>query len=213
MSPIEFHFDFGSPNCYLVHAVVPAVEERTGVRFAYVPVLLGGIFKLTNNQSPMTAFAAVPSKLAYERLELSRFVRRHGIGRYRFNPHFPVNTVLAMRVAIAAEMDGLLAPTADAVFRAMWEDGLKMDDPAVVRTALDAAGLDGTRLLARTQEPAVKDRLLANTQRSVERGAFGAPTFFLGDDMYFGKDRLRDLEDAILQQQGPRQERLTGQAS
>ena len=212
MAPIEFHFDFGSPNCYLARAVVPAIEQRTGTGFTYVPVLLGGIFKMTNNQSPMTAFAAVPSKMAYQQLETDRFVRRHGIGRYAFNPHFPVNTVLAMRVAVAADMEGLLSPAMDAVFRAMWEDQLKMDDPAVVRAALDAAGLDGTRLLSRTQEPAVKDRLLANTRRSVERGAFGAPTFFLGDEMFFGKDRLRDLEEAVIRQQGPRQDGLAGQA-
>ena len=199
MPAIEFLFDFGSPNCYLARAVIPAIEQRTGAAFIYVPVLLGGIFKLTHNQSPATAFAAIPSKLAYQRLETSRFIRRHAIDRYQHNPHFPVNTVLIMRVAVAAERDGLLPPTLDAVFGAMWEDGLKMDDPAVVHAALDTAGLDGARLLARSQDQDVKDHLLHNTQRSVERGVFGAPTFFLGDDMFFGKDRLRDLEDAIVQ--------------
>ncbi len=207
--PVQFHFDFGSPNAYLSHAVIPEIEQRTGVRFDYVPVLLGGVFKLTNNQSPVTAYAAIPNKLAYQRLEMDRFVRRHGIARFRFNPHFPVNTLLAMRGAVAAELDGVLRPYVDAMFRAMWEDGRKLDDPAEAGAVLDAAGLDGTRLLARTQEPEVKERLLRNTGQSVERGAFGSPTFFVGptslvgEEMFFGKDRLRDVEEAVMQTPRP----------
>ena len=199
MVPVEFHFDFGSPNAYLSHAVIPEIERRTGARFAYVPVLLGGIFKLTNNQSPMTAFSGVRNKLAYQRLEMRRFVRRHGIERFRLNPHFPVNTLLVMRGAVAAEQEDVFRPYVDAVFRAMWEDGRKMDDPEIARAALDDAGLDGARLLARTQEAGVKERLVLNTERSVERGAFGAPTFFVGDEMFFGKDRLGEVEEAIVQ--------------
>lgn len=197
---VEFHFDFGSPNAYLAHVVIPAIEQRTGARFTYVPVLLGGIFKLTNNQSPVTAFGAIRNKLEYQELETQRFVRRHGIDRFRLNPHFPVNTLLVMRSAVAAELEGAFRPYVAAVFRAMWEEGRKMDDPEVARAALDEAGLDGARLLARTQEQEVKDRLLRNTERSVKRGAFGAPTFFVGDEMFFGKDRLREVEEAIVQQ-------------
>ena len=196
---VEFHFDFGSPNAYLAHAVLPAIERRTGARFAHIPVLLGGIFKLTNNQSPVTAFAGVRNKLEYEQLEMQRFIRRHGIERFQPNPHFPVNTLLVMRGAVAAELEGVFQAYVDAVFRAMWEEGRKMDDPAVARAALDEAGLDAARLLARTQEQEVKDRLLRNTERSAERGAFGAPTFFVADEMFFGKDRLRDVEEAIMQ--------------
>jgi len=196
---VQFHFDFGSPNAYLCHAVIPAIEGRTGVRFDYVPVLLGGIFKLTNNQSPVTAFAGIPNKMAYQRLEMDRFIRRHGIDRFRSNPHFPVNTLLAMRGAVAAELEGVLKPYVTAMFRAMWEDGRKMDDPAVAGAVLDGAGLDGARLLARTQEPEVKEHLLRNTGRSVERGAFGSPTLFVGDEMFFGKDRLQEVEEAVMQ--------------
>ena len=199
MVPVEFHFDFGSPNAYLSHAVIPEIERRTGARFAYVPVLLGGIFKLTSNQSPMTAFRGVRNKLEYQQLEMRRFVRRHGIDRFRPNPHFPVNTLLVMRGAVAAEQEDVFRPYVDAVFRAMWEDGRKMDDPEIARAALDDAGLDGARLLARTQEAGVKERLVLNTERSVERGAFGAPTFFVGDEMFFGKDRLGEVEEAIVQ--------------
>ena len=194
----EFYFDFGSPNAYLAYRVLPAIEARTGTRFLHVPVLLGGIFKATNNQSPVQAFAHVPSKLAYEQLEMQRFIARHGLGEFQMNPHFPVNTLLIMRGAVAADLDGRLAPYEEAVFRHMWADPKKMDDPEVVRAALDASGLDGARLLARTQDADVKQTLLAATERAVARGVFGLPAFFVGDAMYFGKDRLRDGEEEIL---------------
>lgn len=199
MPQVEFYFDVGSPNAYLCHAVIPAIEQRTGARFIYVPVLLGGVFKLTNNQSPMTAFAGIPSKMAYQQLEMDRFIRRHEIERFQPNPHFPVNTLLVMRGAVAAEAEGVLQPYVNAVFRAMWEDGCKMDDPAVAGAVLDRAGLDGARLLTRTQEPEVKEHLLRNTAQAVERGVFGSPTFFVGEEMFFGKDRLREVEEAIVQ--------------
>jgi 2-hydroxychromene-2-carboxylate isomerase len=198
MPIVEFHFDFGSPNAYLAHLVIPEVEKRTGARFEYMPVLLGGVFKLTNNRSPMEAFQGVKNKLEYQRLETQRFIRRHGITRFAMNPFFPVNTLMIMRGAVAAQMEGVLDRYVDAVFRHMWAEPKKMDDPAVARAALEESGLDGARLIAMTQEPAVKDRLLANTQKSVERGAFGSPTFFVGEEIFFGKDRLREVEEEIL---------------
>lgn len=199
MTPrVEFHFDFGSPNAYFSHKLIPGIEQRTGARFAYVPILLGGVFKLTGNVAPMVAFKDVKGKLAYQKLETLRFIRKHGLSRFRMNPHFPVNTVQVMRGAVAAEMDGQLAKYVDAVFRLMWEDEKKMDDPEVIRASLDAAGLDGTRTLARIQEQEVKDKLLKNTEASVARGAFGAPTFFVGEEMFFGKDKLRDVEEEIV---------------
>ena len=197
---VEFLFDFGSPNAYLSHRVVPAIEVRTGARFVYTPVLLGGIFKLTNNQSPIVAFANVKNKLDYEMLETRRFVARHKLDAFTFNPHFPVNTLQIMRGAVAAEAEGVLAAYVEAVFQHMWERPKKMDDPEVIRAALTESGLDTERLLARTQDPRVKDALAANTQRAVERGAFGVPTFFVGKEMYFGKDRLRDVEEELARQ-------------
>ncbi|HUC47447.1 MAG TPA: 2-hydroxychromene-2-carboxylate isomerase [Hyphomicrobiaceae bacterium] len=197
MPKVEFHFDFGSPNAYFAHAIIPAIETRTGATFNYVPVLLGGVFKLTNNQAPMVQFKDIKNKLEYQRLETQRFVKKHGLNRFRMNPHFPVNTVQIMRGAVAAEMDGRLAAYVDAVFRHMWEEGKKMDDPEMIRAALDASGLDGTRTLQRIQDPAVKDRLLKNTEGSVARGTFGSPTFFVGEEMFFGKDRLGDVEQEI----------------
>jgi 2-hydroxychromene-2-carboxylate isomerase len=150
------------------------------------------------NRAPMEAFRGVKNKLEYQRAEMRRFIRRHGITRFAMNPFFPVNTLMIMRGAVAAQMEGVFARYVEEVFRHMWAEPKKMDDPAVARAALEESALDGARLLAMTQEPAVKDRLLANTQRSVERGAFGSPTFFVGDEMFFGKDRLRDVEEEIL---------------
>ena len=198
MPHVEFHFDFASPNAYLAHLLIPEIEKRTGTPFDYVPVLLGGVFKLTNNRSPMESFQGVKNKLEYQRMETRRFIRRHGITRFAMNPFFPVNSLMIMRGAVAAQMEGVFARYVDEVFRHMWAEPKKMDDPAVARAALEESGLDGARLIAMTQEPAVKDRLLANTQKSVERGAFGSPIFFVGDEMFFGKDRLRDVEEEIL---------------
>jgi 2-hydroxychromene-2-carboxylate isomerase len=194
---VEFHFDFGSPNAYLAHRVIPEIERRTGAAFRYVPVLLGGVFKATNNRSPGEAFAGIRNKLEYERLETERFLRRHGITEFNRNPFFPVNTLRIMRGAAAAGLDGGLAPYVNAVFHNMWEQPKKMDEPDVIRTALDQSGLDGAAMLARIEDPAVKRRLIENTEASVARGTFGSPTFFIGEDLWFGKDRLRDVEDAI----------------
>ena len=195
---VEFLFDFGSPNAYLAHKVLPAIEARTGARFTYVPVLLGGLFKATGNRSPMEAFAGIPAKLAYEALERDRFVKRHGLTRFAPNPHFPVNTLAIMRGAVAAQTLRVFAPYVEAVFAAMWEEGRKMDDPGVIAQALTAAKLPAERLMALGQERAIKDELVANTSGAVERGVFGSPSFLVGDALYFGKDRLDDVEAAIV---------------
>jgi len=198
MAKVEFHFDFGSPNAYLAHLVVPEMERRTGVKFEYVPVLLGGVFKMTNNRSPAESMAGIKNRLEYEQLERQRFIRRHDITQFTWNPFFPVNTLLIMRGAVAAQLEGVFARYVEAVFKAVWADQKKMDDAEVVRDVLNQSGLNADTLLARTQQPDVKDRLLKNTQESVARGAFGAPTFFVGDEIFFGKDRLRDIEEEIV---------------
>lgn len=197
MPKVEFHFDFGSPNAYFAHRVIPQIEQRTGATFEYVPILLGGVFKLSNNQPPMVQFKDIKAKSDYMKLEIVRFIKKHKLAKFRMNPNFPVNTVQIMRGAVAAGMDGQLAKYVEAVFRAMWEDGLKMDDPEVIRSALDAAGLDGARTLARIQDQEVKDKLLKNTEATVARGTFGAPTFFVGKEIFFGKDKLADVEEEI----------------
>jgi 2-hydroxychromene-2-carboxylate isomerase len=197
MNTIQFHFDFGSPNAYLSHLVIPAIEKRTGATFVYVPVLLGGIFKLTNNRSPVEAYAGIRNKLEYQRIETERFVRRHSITRYQFNPFFPINTLTLMRGAVAAQKLNAFAPYVACVFDNMWAEPKKMDDPLVFSAALQAGGLDPQRILELTQDPAVKSELIANTEASVQRGTFGIPTFFVGNEIYFGKDRLGEVEEAI----------------
>jgi len=198
MAKVEFHFDFGSPNAYLAHLVVPEIERRTGVRFEYIPILLGGVFKLTNNQSPAEKLSGIKNRLPYEQLETQRFIRRHGITEFTFNPFFPVNTLLLMRGAVAAQLEGVFERYVDEMFRYMWATPKDMDDPEVVRAALEESGFNAAALLARSQELEVKDRLLKNTRASVERGTFGSPTFFVGNEIFFGKDRLRDVEEEIV---------------
>lgn len=194
---IEFIFDFGSPNAYLVHKVLPEIVARTGALIDYVPCLLGGIFKSTNNRSPLQAYAQIPAKMAYEQLEMQRFITRHDLSAFRFNPHFPVNTLLLMRGAIVAQNQGALADYCAAAFQSMWEDGQKMDDPQIMAKVLTAAGLNGAALVDGTNDPRVKAQLIRNTESAVERGAFGIPTIFVGNQMFFGKERLGQVEECI----------------
>lgn len=197
MPKVEFLFDFGSPNAYLSHLVIPAIEKRQGVTFDYVPVLLGGVFKLTNNRSPAESNADIRNKPEYQNLETERFIRRHGITRYKMNPHFPVNTLAIMRGAVAARKLGIFERYVDEVYRHMWAEPRKLDDPAILRAALLESNLPADRLFELVQTQEVKDELTAETRRAVERGTFGSPTFFVDDAIYFGKDRLRDVEEAI----------------
>lgn len=199
---VQFLFDFGSPNAYLCHRVIPAIEARTGVPFVYQPILLGGLFKLANNRSPAEAFADIPNKRAYDRLEVDRFVARHGLANYRFNPFFPINTLQLMRGAVAAQKLDCFAPYVEAVYVAMWERGLDMGQAAVVTATLEEAGLPAAQLLATAQDADVKAQLLANTNEAHARGAFGSPSFLVGDELFFGKDRLREVEEEIVRQRG-----------
>jgi 2-hydroxychromene-2-carboxylate isomerase len=202
---VDFLFDFGSPNAYLADLVIPGIEQRTGVKFDYIPVLLGGIFKATNNRSPAETLADIPVKMAYQRLETERFLRKHNITSFRQNPFFPVNTLMLMRGAIAAQREGLFEPYFRAAYHHMWEEPKKMDDLETFRDAFRSSGIDIDRLIARAQQDDVKKALIDNTNAAVARGAFGSPTFFVGDQMFFGKDQLRDVEDEIVaQQQGRR---------
>lgn len=200
MTPsVEFHFDFGSPNAYLCHLVLPALEARTGVTVRYVPILLGGVFKATGNVSPAVSLRGIKNKGEYQALEMQRFLAAHGIESFRPNPFFPVNTLQIMRGAIVAEREGCFERYVDEVYRHMWAEPKKMDEAEVIEAALHESGLPAEQILAGTREPDVKAALLANTQAAVDRGVFGSPSFFVDDDLYFGKDRLRDVEEAILQ--------------
>ena len=200
---VEFMFDFGSPNAYLAEKVIPKIESRTGVKFAYVPVLLGGIYKLTNNRSPAEYLVGIKNKPEFMELETERFIRRHDITTFRKNPFFPVNTLQLMRGAVAAQFEGVFEPYFRAAYHHMWEEPKKMDDPQVAREAFMSSNIDFDRLFARAQQQDVKDRLLKLTQDAVDRGAFGSPTFFVGKEMFFGKDQLRDVEEAIIAANAP----------
>ncbi|MGP9814059.1 2-hydroxychromene-2-carboxylate isomerase [Rhodopseudomonas sp. NSM] len=191
----QFLFDFGSPNAFLSHRAIPAIERRIGVKFDYVPVLLGGIFKATNNRSPAETLAGIRNKSEFMALETERFLKRFDVAPYVWNPNFPVNTLNLMRAAVAAQLEGVFAQYAEAAFHHMWVEPKKMDDPQIAAQALASSGLDAAKLFARAQEPEVKAKLIANTEDAVARGAFGSPTFFVGSEMFFGKEQLRDVEE------------------
>ena len=195
---VDFIFDFASPNGYLVHHAIPEIEARTGAQFIYKPCLLGGIFKLTNNQAPMIAFGDIPKKMAYDGIEMERFIARHNLTNFKMNPHFPIITLQLMRAATAAEGDGYLMDFINAMLPCVWEKGLKMDDPEVIRAAFIEAGFDADKLFEQMGSDEVKGRLMANTQDAVDRGAFGVPTFFVGDEIFFGKERLGQVEEMLL---------------
>ncbi|MEY3635287.1 MAG: hypothetical protein RLZZ61_1697 [Pseudomonadota bacterium] len=190
---VEFLFDFGGPNSYLAYKMLPGLCARTGAEIVYVPILLGGLFKLTNNQAPMMRYAETPAKQKYEMLEFQRFVKAHGIP-FNMNPRFPLNTLYVMRGAVAAQRLNCLVPYVDAVMTAMWYDRADVGDLNVVRDVLDKAGLDSVALLALAENPEVKAELMANTEAAAKRGAFGVPTFFVGDEMFWGKERLGQIE-------------------
>jgi 2-hydroxychromene-2-carboxylate isomerase len=190
-------FDFGSPNAFLSHEAIPAIEKRTNVKFEYVPILLGGIFKATNNKSPAETLAGVKNKREFHVLETERFVKRFHVQPYVWNPFFPVNTLNLMRAAIAAQLEGVFEKYVEAAFHHMWREPKKMDDLEAAAKALTSSGLDGAKLLARAQEAEVKAKLIANTQDAVDRGAFGSPTFFVGKEMFFGKEQLREVEEMV----------------
>ena len=197
---VEFQFDFGSPNAYLAELVLPQVEKRTGVKFDYVPVLLGGVYKATNNMSPFESLRGIRNKPEYQALETRRFIQRHNITTFKSNPFFPVNTLMLMRGAVAAQFENMFEPYFRAAYHHMWEDPKKMDDPEIFNAAFASSGIDIDRLIARAQRDDVKKKLIENTNAAVDRGAFGSPTFFVGTEMFFGKDQLRDVEESIVEQ-------------
>ena len=197
---VEFLFDFGSPNAYLAELVLPGIEWRTGVKFEYVPVLLGGIFKATGNMSPFDSLRGIKNKPEYQALETQRFIRRHNATKFRQNPFFPVNTLMLMRGAVAAQFEGVFESYFRAAYHHMWEEPKKMDDLEIFRNAFISSGIDIDRLIARAQQDDVKKGLIDRTTDAVNRGAFGSPTFFVGKEMFFGKDQLRDVEASIVEQ-------------
>jgi 2-hydroxychromene-2-carboxylate isomerase len=198
MKKIDFYFDFASPNAYLSHKVMQTIKEKHQVDLNYVPVLLGGIFKATNNKPPMEQFFGVMNKNEYQSIEMQRFIERHNIDSFQMNPYFPVISLQIIRGAVAADMDGYLEEYIDKVLVHMWEEPKKMDDPEVIKAAFEESGFDSEKLMAQIQDPIIKAKLISNTEQAVERGVFGIPTFFIDDEIYFGKDTIWMIEEILL---------------
>ena len=186
-----------SPNAYLANKVIKKIKEKAGAEINYIPVLLGGIFKSTNNKPPMEQFFGVKNKNEYQNLEMQRFIDRHDLKDFKMNPHFPVISLQIIRGAVAAEMDGYLEEYIEKVLVHMWEDPKKMDDPEVIKAAFAESGFDAEKLMSQMQDPEVKAKLISNTEAAVERGVFGIPSFFVDDEMFFGKDTLWQIEELL----------------
>ena len=197
MVDFKFIFDFGSPKTYLVYKLLPGIEKRTKTQAEYVPVLLGGIFKSTNNVSPIESFKTVPAKGKYDDLDTARFVKKHDIA-FNFNSNFPINTLNLMRGAIFAQENGIFDKYVEVVFKSMWVDNKKMDDLEVIQTVLLEKGLPVKEIFEGTQDQKIKDKLIKNTSEAVEKGIFGAPSMLVEDELFFGKESLQDVEELIL---------------
>lgn len=194
MKSFEFWFDFGSTASYLAWTQLPALEAGTGATAVLKPMLLGGVFQAAGNQSPVN----IPAKGKYLFVDFSRFAERYGVP-FKLNPHFPINTLLLMRGAIALQMKGdpRFRDYCSAMFNAIWVDSVNMNDPATAADALRRAGFDAQALVALANEQTTKDALKTASQTAVERGVFGAPTFFVGDQMFWGQDRMDFVKEAL----------------
>lgn len=193
----EFHYDFGSPNAWLSHRIIPGIEERTGATFEYVPVLLGGIFKETGNVSPMVSLQGIRNKAEYQQIETDRFLKRHGITDFQWNPFFPLNSLAIMRGAVYASGQSYYKKYIEVVFRHMWSTPKKLDDREILAGVLADEGLPASEIMTAIEDPQVKQKLISNTSRSVQMGSFGCPTFYISGAIYFGKDKLQEIEEQL----------------
>ena len=194
---VDFIFDVASPNTYFAHKLIPGFEERTGVKFNYIPCLLGGIMKITNNQPPFIAFADCKNKSDYQMIEIARFIKQHKLIKYKFNSSFPMNTVQVQRGALAAQELGVFDEYLEIMLKAMWEEDKNLSDLDVLQSTMNENNLDAEAIIKIVTSQECKDKLIANTSDAVNRGAFGVPTFFLNDEIFFGKDHLYQLEEYI----------------
>ena len=194
---VDFIFDIASPNAYFCHQLIPGFEERTGVKFNYVPCLLGGIMKLSGNQPPFVAYADIKNKNDYQMIEIARFIKQHKLIKYKFNSSFPMNTVQVQRGALAAQELGVFDEYLEIMLKAMWEEDKNLSDLDVLQSTMNENNLDAEAIIKIVTSQECKDKLIANTSDAVNRGAFGVPTFFLNDEIFFGKDHLYQLEEYI----------------
>jgi 2-hydroxychromene-2-carboxylate isomerase len=191
LKTIEFFFDFSSPYSYLAATQLPGVAQRAGARVAYRPFVLFGVFKATGNDMP----AKVAQKGMYMAKDLGRWARHYGVP-FKFSSHFPANTIKAMRLVLVAEEQGKGEAAALAGFRAMWEEDRDLNDAGVLGDIARSIGLDPEAAAAAVETPAIKDELRANTDEAIARGAFGAPAIFVGEELFWGNDRMHFVEEA-----------------
>ncbi|MNM69420.1 2-hydroxychromene-2-carboxylate isomerase [compost metagenome] len=191
---VEFLFDLGSPTTYLAYTQLPAICEQTDSQLIYIPILLGGVFKATGNASPAT----IPAKGRHMILDLDRYARRYGVP-LKFNPHFPINTLVLMRAVTGIQLHHpeRFVAFIDCLFKALWVDGRNLNDPATVATVLSGNGFDPNEVLALTADETVKATLKDNTEKAVQRGVFGVPSMFVDNQLYFGQDRLDFVIEAL----------------
>ena len=194
---VDFIFDIASPNAYFCHQLIPSFENRTGVKFNYIPCLLGGIMKLSGNQPPFVAYADIKNKNDYQMIEIARFIKQHKLIKYKFNSSFPMNTVQVQRGALAAQELGVFDEYLEIMLKAMWEEDKNLSDLDVLQDTMNENNLDAEAIIKIVTSQECKDKLIANTSDAVNRGAFGVPTFFLNDEIFFGKDHLYQLEEYI----------------
>ena len=199
MVDFKFIFDFGSPKTYLVYKLLSGIEKRTNIKAEFVPVLLGGIFKSTNNVSPIESFKTVPAKGKYDDLDTGRFVKKHNIA-FNFNSNFPINTLNLMRGAIYAQENEIFDKYVEVVFKSMWVDNKKMDDLEVIQSVLLENGLPVKEIFEGTQDQKIKDKLVKNTSEAVEKGVFGAPSLLVNNELFFGKETLQDVEELLVKE-------------
>ena len=193
---VEFYFDLGSPTTYLAHTQLAKICADTQSELIYIPMLLGGVFKATGNASP----AMIPAKGRYMFQDLDRFAKRYGV-QLRFNPHFPINTLILMRAVTGMQMHQpqRFAEFVDCLFKALWVEGRNLNDPQTVAAVLTENGFDPQEIIALTNDESVKAALKENTKAAIKRGVFGAPSMFIGDQLFFGQDRLDFVEEALRQ--------------
>ena len=193
---VDFIFDFASPNAYLCHKAIRNLEKTHNIKFNYVPCLLGGIMKLSNNQPPMVTLAEIPNKMKYEfDTAFNRFMREHSITKFKMNEHFPVNTISLIRGAIIAQKNNFFDAYVEIVLSGLWEQSLKLDSPEALHELLIKNDCHADVVIEEIAKEEIKEELIANTSEAVEKGAFGIPTFFVADEMFYGKDSLRELKE------------------
>ena len=193
---VNFIFDFASPNAYLCHKAIKNLEETHDIKFKYVPCLLGGIMKLSNNQPPMISLAEIPNKMKYEfDTAFNRFIKEHNIEKFKMNEHFPINTLLLIRGAIVAQKNYFFESYVETVMNGMWEQSLKLDSPEALHELLTKHNCKADFVIEEISKDEIKSELISNTNDAVEKGAFGIPTFFVKDEMFYGKESLRELKE------------------